>query len=380
MDAKQREEIMINVSNIDDMEEVLGKKLKNVIKVEMWSESNSGKYILAIRNASYVVFEKSPDDDVHDTPVCRYVASTFIAPEESDCFIDNILWFEHGGCVRIFLRDRYEHCCKYCITVIFDKYLYEFSERKFRTKNDNSEFLKRKKLVRSHLGKSVGIRIDRPIGFVHRKENYTLTYPVNYGFLPGIIGGDGENLDVYLLGVDEPVRGYTAKVIGIVHRENDCEDKLVAAPEGMTFTKEEIEERIDFQEKYYDSFVETENSFFECSMKECMLDRTIPEELEHHLLNKIICRCDEKLYHFPSWKEYETLDEFKPYRDAEESGDMNISRPEFICSPKTLFLALWRKHIYNNPDLSDKAVISLRFYFENGSLKMFIKSIEDESR
>ena len=67
-----------------------------------------------------------------------------------------------------------------------------------------------------------------------------LEYPINYGYIPGVIGGDGEELDVYLLGVNTPVDSFVGKVIAIVHRENDIEDKLVAVPEGITFTKEEI--------------------------------------------------------------------------------------------------------------------------------------------
>ena len=71
-----------------------------------------------------------------------------------------------------------------------------------------------------------------------------------------MIGGDGEELDVYLLGVDVPVEQYEAKIIAIVHRQNDIEDKLVAAPTGMSFSEEEIREAVDFQEKYYVSHIE----------------------------------------------------------------------------------------------------------------------------
>lgn len=88
-----------------------------------------------------------------------------------------------------------------------------------------------KELVHSYLGKKVRIDIDRPIGYVHRKETYSLIYPINYGFIPGVLGGDGEELDVYLLGFDTPQKEYTGNIIGIVHRQNDVEDKLVMAPE-----------------------------------------------------------------------------------------------------------------------------------------------------
>lgn len=117
-------------------------------------------------------------------------------------------------------------------------------------------FDERKALVKSYLGQTVRIEIDRPIGYVHKKENYSLTYPINYGYIPGILGGDGEELDVYLLGVDKPVTKYTGKIIGIVHRENDVEDKLVMAPEGMYFTQNEIAEQVHFQEQYYKTTIE----------------------------------------------------------------------------------------------------------------------------
>ena len=116
----------------------------------------------------------------------------------------------------------------------------------------------RKAQVYSYLGKTVTIGIDRPIGFVHEKKDGTrLTYPINYGYIPGVLGGDDEELDVYLLGVDHPVESYTCRIVGIVHRKNDVEDKLVGVPEGMSFTAAEMTEVVHFQEQYYDSYVET---------------------------------------------------------------------------------------------------------------------------
>jgi inorganic pyrophosphatase len=117
-------------------------------------------------------------------------------------------------------------------------------------------FEERKAQVKSYLGKTVEIEIDRPVGYVHKKENYSLTYPINYGYIPGVLGGDGEELDVYLLGVNEPVDRYTAKIIGIAHRENDVEDKLIAAPEGTLFYQNEIAEAVHFQEQYYKTKIE----------------------------------------------------------------------------------------------------------------------------
>lgn len=122
-------------------------------------------------------------------------------------------------------------------------------------KHDFIVYTLRKALVNSYLGKVVDISIDRPMGSVH-PEYKDIIYPVNYGFIPNILGGDGEALDVYLLGADSPVKEYRARVIGIVHRHNDVEDKLIAAPDGMWFTKEETAEAVRFQEQYYESEIE----------------------------------------------------------------------------------------------------------------------------
>ncbi len=122
-------------------------------------------------------------------------------------------------------------------------------------KNDFIVYTLRKALINYYLGKTVKVKIDRPIGSTHPKHA-DLIYPVNYGYIPGVLGGDGEELDVYLLGVSSPVKEYKARVIAIVHRHNDVEDKLVAAPEGISFTQVEIAEAIHFQEQFYESEIE----------------------------------------------------------------------------------------------------------------------------
>lgn len=123
---------------------------------------------------------------------------------------------------------------------------------------EKDAYIRRKAQVREYLGKTVTIEIDRPVGYVHNKENYKLEYSINYGYVPGVIGGDGEELDVYLLGVNIPIERYTCRVIGIIHRHNDVEDKLAAAPMDASFTASEIADAVRFQEKYYTSEVETE--------------------------------------------------------------------------------------------------------------------------
>ena len=98
----------------------------------------------------------------------------------------------------------------------------------------------------------------RPIGSIHPKHP-GLIYPINYGYIPNVFGGDGEELDVYLLGIDVPIQECTARIIGIVHRHNDAEDKLVAAPEGLKFDKNKISEAVHFQEQYYENEIEIYN-------------------------------------------------------------------------------------------------------------------------
>jgi len=46
----------------------------------------------------------------------------------------------------------------------------------------------------------VDVVIDRPLGSKHPKYNYF--YPVNYGYIPNTISGDGEELDAFILLVD----------------------------------------------------------------------------------------------------------------------------------------------------------------------------------
>ena len=68
--------------------------------------------------------------------------------------------------------------------------------------------------VEGYLGCTVTIEIDRPIGYEHHKGEKTLIYPINYGYIPDVLGGDSEELDVYLLGVNEPVTEYESEIAG----------------------------------------------------------------------------------------------------------------------------------------------------------------------
>lgn len=100
------------------------------------------------------------------------------------------------------------------------------------------------------LGKTVHIMIDRPMGSFHPRHK-DIYYPINYGYVKGIIAPDGEEQDVYVLGVNEPLTEFTGKIIAVIHRYDDIEEKWAAAPDGISFTKEEIAEAVHFQEKYF---------------------------------------------------------------------------------------------------------------------------------
>lgn len=115
----------------------------------------------------------------------------------------------------------------------------------------------REELIRSLLGKTVDVIIDRPVGHTHVTKGITLHYTINYGYLPGITGGDGEEQDVYVLGISEPLERFRGRIIGAIRRRDDNEDKLVAAPEGMRFSAEEIRKATWFVEKYFDSTVQS---------------------------------------------------------------------------------------------------------------------------
>ena len=103
---------------------------------------------------------------------------------------------------------------------------------------------------KSPLNTMVTVTVDRPLGSVHPKHK-TLRYPVNYGYIEGLIAPDGEEQDAYILGVAKPVDSFTGRVAAIIHRFDDVEEKWVVIPENTSITKEEIFRQTAFQEQYF---------------------------------------------------------------------------------------------------------------------------------
>jgi len=107
----------------------------------------------------------------------------------------------------------------------------------------------------NYLGKTINVKIDRPLGSKH--PEYDLIYPINYGYIEGTVSGDGEEIDVYVLGEFAPLSEYEGVVIGVIERSDDKEDKLVVAKQLNSYSKEQILALTEFQERFFTSDVIT---------------------------------------------------------------------------------------------------------------------------
>lgn len=109
------------------------------------------------------------------------------------------------------------------------------------------------KKMERFFGKSVNVRIDRPIGCLH----CGIVYPVNCGYIPESVGSDGKELEVYVLGVDRPLTSFYGKVIGSILRKEGQKDQLVVAPENVLLNQAQIAEAVAFKEQFYHSHIES---------------------------------------------------------------------------------------------------------------------------
>ena len=107
--------------------------------------------------------------------------------------------------------------------------------------------------AKDYLGKEVSIEIDRPMGTRHPKHGFM--YMINYGFISNTISGDGEELDAYLVGEFEPVEKSSGKVIAIIHRTNDDDDKLIVSKDNKEYSDDAIRALTELQERYFESII-----------------------------------------------------------------------------------------------------------------------------
>lgn len=106
---------------------------------------------------------------------------------------------------------------------------------------------------KNYIGKIISVKIDRELGSKHPKHGFI--YPVNYGFVPNTVSGDGEELDCYILGVFKTIKEFTGKCIAIVHRINDNDDKLIIVPEDKEYSDDAINALIEFQERFFEHII-----------------------------------------------------------------------------------------------------------------------------
>ena len=103
--------------------------------------------------------------------------------------------------------------------------------------------------IKEYIGKEVDVKIDRPMGSKHPRKGFI--YPINYGYIPNTISGDGEELDAYVLGIFDPVETFRGECIAVIKRTEEDDDKLIIVPKGKYYSDEQIEALVEFQESYF---------------------------------------------------------------------------------------------------------------------------------
>ena len=103
------------------------------------------------------------------------------------------------------------------------------------------------------LDKIVTVKMDRPLGTAHPKHGFI--YEVNYGYIEGTVSGDGEELDAYVVGEHKPLEEFTGRVVAVIHRTNDNDDKLVVMEDGRNYSDDQLEALLEFQERFFEHII-----------------------------------------------------------------------------------------------------------------------------
>lgn len=138
-------------------------------------------------------------------------------------------------------------------TGLYEKYGYSYWKMMKNINGEDSRVYRNEIAAKDYsdiIGKTVSGTIDRPPGTAHPRYP-EMIYPLNYGYVDGIMSGDGTRQDVYVFGTDKPTETFSGEVIAVYHRLNDCEDKWIVSINGIKPSKEEILRSIDFQEQYF---------------------------------------------------------------------------------------------------------------------------------
>lgn len=104
------------------------------------------------------------------------------------------------------------------------------------------------------IGQKVTVMMDRPLGSKHPKHRFI--YPLNYGYIPDTVAGDGEEVDAYVIGEFEPLDRFEGYVVAIIHRQDDVEDKLVVCRDRYRYNESQIKALVEFQERFFQSTIE----------------------------------------------------------------------------------------------------------------------------
>jgi len=173
----------------------------------------------------------------------------------------------------------------------------------------------------NYLNQNVRVKVDRPLGSKHPKHGFI--YPVNYGFVPDTISGDGEELDCYVLGVFEPLNEFTGKCIAIIHRINDNDDKLIIVPENRNFSNKEIDVLIEFQERFFKHEIIRENIEFNSLIPELSVSNIeISKKFYKDLGFKIVYERLESKFCFMQFENNQIMLE-------EKNDNWNVAKMEY---------------------------------------------------
>lgn len=217
--------------------------------------------------------------------------------------------------------------------------------------------------MKQYFGKTADIKIDRSCGDAHEKDGCAVTYPVNYGHISGMPGGDGEKPEVYLLGADEPANECKARIVGAVYGKDADDDRLIAFPDGMNFTEDMIRRSFAARELCSDTDIDIEVygiRFCECTAHRCRIEG-LPDGVLDDCAGKVIVYLSGHNFKLYTKREFEEIpDKLKDVKHRRVLAHV-FNSAEIVVDGRTLFFAVFHALKRENPALSDDSVFRLRF-------------------